>query len=321
MTENKDKMDIGLPAIEETSESTTGAQPEKPRHGKKTAVIAVIAAVALLVAGGIAWKTHADRLMAETRSDCATAGERLRTTTNDYNALLNGQAATVAKTDVRSVRDAKTLDALSKAMEAATPTVVSCRADSRTGVQEATRRVTANAAWYKAHRKSLSRLVEAVETSRLDKTVDDANALYKATDGKVQDDKTRTTLLDAIKKRDADAIARAVKAVNESKAVKERADAEAKARAEQEAAAAAAAAQQAQATQSQSASSSNWNYSYSGSGSSNSNGGGSSYTPSQSTGNGGNGGGSASSGDVHYSWEDNTGDQYDCQPDKFCPLG
>ena len=54
MTENKDKMDIGLPAIEETSESTTGAQPEKPRHGKKTAVIAVIAAVALLVAGGIA---------------------------------------------------------------------------------------------------------------------------------------------------------------------------------------------------------------------------------------------------------------------------
>ena len=298
-----------------------GAEEAHGRGKRTVAIIAAVIVVALLAAGGIVWKTHTDRLMTEARSDCATAGERLRTTTNDYNALLNGQAATVAKTDVRSVRDAKTLDALSKAMEAATPTVVSCRADSRTGVQEATRRVTANAAWYKAHRKSLSRLVEAVETSRLDKTVDDANALYKATDGKVQDDKTRASLLDAIKKRDADAIARAVKAVNESKAVKERADAEAKARAEQEAAAAAAAAQQAQATQSQSASSSNWNYSYSGSGSSNSNGGGSSYTPSQSTGNGGNGGGSASSGDVHYSWEDNTGDQYDCQPGKFCPIG
>ena len=298
-----------------------GAEEAHGRGKRTVAIIAAVIVVALLAAGGIVWKTHTDRLMTEARSDCATAGERLRTTTNDYNALLNGQAATVAKTDVRSVRDAKTLDALSKAMEAATPTVVSCRADSRTGVQETTRRVTANAAWYKAHRKSLSRLVEAVETSRLDKTVDDANALYKATDGKVQDDKTRASLLDAIKKRDADAIARAVKAVNESKAVKERADAEAKARAEQEAAAAAAAAQQAQATQSQSASSSNWNYSYSGSGSSNSNGGGSSYTPSQSTGNGGNGGGSASSGDVHYSWENNTGDQYDCQPGKFCPIG
>ena len=298
-----------------------GAEEAHGRGKRTVAIIAAVIVVALLAAGGIVWKTHTDRLMTEARSDCAAAGERLRTTTNDYNALLNGQAATVAGTDVRSVRDAKTLDALSKAMEAATPTVVSCRADSRTGVQEATRRVTANAAWYKAHRKSLSRLVEAVETSRLDKTVDDANALYEATDGKVQDDKTRASLLDAIKKRDADAIARAVKSVNDSKAVKERADAEAKARAEQEAAAAAAAAQQAQATQSQSASSSNWNYSYSGSGSSNSNGGGSSYTPSQSTGNGGNGGGSASSGDVHYSWEDNTGDQYDCQPGKFCPIG
>ena len=91
---------------------------------------------------------------------------------------------------------------------------------------------------------------KAVTDSKLDKTVDDANALYKQTDGKVADDKTRASLLDAIKKRDADAIAKAVKEVNESKAAKEKADAEAKAKAEQEAAAAAA--QQAQASQSQS---------------------------------------------------------------------
>ena len=288
-----------------------GAEAGRTRRiGGRTAAIAAAVVVALLAAGGVAWKVHADDLLTQARSDCAEASERLRAATNDYNALLNGQAATMAKTDVKSVKDAKTLDALSKAVKAATPTVVSCRADSRTGVQEATRRVTANAAWYKAHRKSLSRLVEAVETSRLDKTVDDANALYEATDGKVQDDKTRATLLDAIKKRDADAIARAVKAVNESKAVKEKADAEAKARAEQEAAAAAAA-QQAQAAQSQS---------YSG-GSSNGNGGGSSYTPSQSTGNGGSSAGSSSSGDVHYDWEDTGTFNPNCDGHHFCPIG
>jgi len=302
-----------------------GAEAGRTRRiGGRTAAIAAAVVVALLAAGGVAWKVHADDLLTQARSDCAEASERLRAATNDYNALLNGQAATMAKTDVRSVRDAKTLDALSKAMEAATPTVVSCRADSRTGVQEATRRVTANAAWYKAHRKSLSRLVEAVETSRLDKTVDDANALYKATDGKVQDDKTRASLLDAIKKRDADAIARAVKAVNESKAVKERADAEAKARAEQEAAAAAAAAQQAQATQSQSASSSNWNYSYSGSGSSNSNGGGSSYTPPQSTSNGGSSSNSNSSGGYDITQDPFFNQQTtnpSCASGGFCPIG
>ena len=43
-------------------------------------------------------------------------------------------------------------------------------------------------------------------------------ALYKATDGKVADDKTRETLLKAVKARDAEAIAKAVKEVNESKA-------------------------------------------------------------------------------------------------------
>ncbi len=73
--------------------------------------------------------------------------------------------------------------------------------------------------------------------------MDDAQALYDADLlGKVQDDKTRASLLDAIKKRDADAIGKAVKTVNESKAAKEKADAEAKAKAEQEAAAQAAAA-------------------------------------------------------------------------------
>lgn len=227
------------------------AEKKKPHRGR--IVVITIAALALLAAGGIAWRTHEDRLMAEARADCAAESERLRVATTAYNALLNGKAASMAKTDVKSVKDAKTLDVLSKAMKASTPKTVSCKADSRPGVQDATKGVTANASWYKAHTKSLNGLVNAVETSKLDKTVDDANALYKETDGRVADDKTREILLKAVKARDTDAIAKAVKEVNESKAAKEKADAEAKAKAEQEAAAAAAAQQQAQASQSQSA--------------------------------------------------------------------
>ena len=239
-------------AIEdETIELPTGpAEKKKPHRGR--IVVITVAALALLAAGGIAWRTHEDRLMAEARADCAAESERLRVATTAYNALLNGKAASMAKTDVKSVKDAKTLDVLSKAMKAPTPKTVSCKADSRPGVQDATKGVTANASWYKAHTKSLNGLVNAVETSKLDKTVDDANALYKETDGRVADDKTREILLKAVKARDTDAIAKAVKEVNESKAAKEKADAEAKAKAEQEAAAAAAQ-QQAQASQSQSA--------------------------------------------------------------------
>ena len=237
-------------AIEdETIELPTGpAEKKKPHRGR--IVVITVAALALLAAGGVAWRAHEDRLMAEARADCAAESERLRVAQSAYDALLDGKAASMAKTDVKSVKDAKTLDVLSKAMKAPTPKTVSCKADSRPGVQDATKGVTANASWYKAHTKSLNGLVNAVETSKLDKTVDDANTLYKETDGRVADDKTRASLLDAIKKRDADAIAKAVKEVNESKMAKEKADAEAKAKAEQEAAAAAA--QQAQASQSQS---------------------------------------------------------------------
>ena len=218
------------------------AEKKKPHRGR--IVVITIAALALLAAGGIAWRTHEDRLMAEARADCAAESERLHVATTAYNALLNGRAASVVKTDMKSVKDAKTLDALGKAMKASTPKTVSCKADSRDAVVTATKAITANTAWYWTHGKSLNRLVKAVETSKLDKTVDDANALYKETDGKVADDKTRASLLDAIKKRDADAIAKAVKAVNESKTAKEKADAEAEqeAKAEQEAAAQAAAA-------------------------------------------------------------------------------
>lgn len=245
MTEKEETFELSSEPMEEKT--------KKPHRGRAVAIIAV-AVIALLAAGGIVWKTHTDRLMAEAKADCAAASERLHVATTAYNALLNGKAASMAKTDVKSVKDAKTLDVLSKAMKASTPKTVSCKADSRDAVVTATKAITANTAWYWTHGKSLNRLVNAVETSKLDKTVDDANALYKQTDGKVADDKTRASLLDAIKKRDADAIAKAVKEVNESKTAREKADAEAKAKAEQEAAAAAAAAQQqAQASQSQSA--------------------------------------------------------------------
>lgn len=233
MTEKEETVELSSEPMEEKT--------KKPHRGRAVAIIAV-AVIALLAAGGIVWKTHTDRLMAEAKADCAAESERLHVATTAYNALLNGRAASVVKTDMKSVKDAKTLDALGKAMKASTPKTVSCKADSRDAVVTATKAITANTAWYWTHGKSLNRLVKAVETSKLDKTVDDANALYKETDGKVADDKTRASLLDAIKKRDADAIGKAVKTVNESKAAKEKADAEAKAKAEQEAAAQAAAA-------------------------------------------------------------------------------
>ena len=111
--------------------------------------------------------------------------------------------------------------------------------------------------------------------STLDKTISDAENLYKDSEGKVSDDKTRENLKTAIdtakktvddKKSDAKtlnsqkgAVSKAVKSVNDSKTAKEQADAEAKA----EEAARQAAQQQSQA-QAQTYSNTNYNRTNSG---------------------------------------------------------
>ena len=89
--------------------------------------------------------------------------------------------------------------------------------------------------------KTAKQVKDAKDT--LNKTISDAETLYKDSEGKVQDDKTRESLKTAIdtvkktvdaKKADVkalnaqkDAVANAVKSVNDSKTAKEQADAEA----------------------------------------------------------------------------------------------
>ncbi len=303
-----------------------GTEDIPTRKDRRPIIIAVAAVTATVLAvGGVcgyrAWEDHR---VSVARGACGSAVAAQKKAVKSYKALLNADATTAAlKTDVKAVKDAKTLDALKRAVGAETPAMVKCDASDKTGLDEATAKADKTARSVKADAKTLQAAVRAVKSSKLDKTVDDADGLYRATEGKVQDDKTRDALKQAIAKRDADAIAKAVKAVNDSKTAKDQADAEAtaKAQAEQEAAAQAAAAQQ---TQQQAQRSYSYG-SYSSGGWSGSAGGRSYSGGSYSGGSQGQGGGSPSGNSpapsIHYDWEDNTGDQYNCQPDKFCPLG
>ena len=276
--------------------------------------VAAVAAVALVAGGVCGYRAYENHRVSVARQACQSAVTDLGKTVKSYKALLGADATTAAlKTDATGVKDVKTLDALKRAVGAETPAMVKCDASDKTSLDEATAKADKTARSVKADAKTLQAAVRAVESSKLDKTVDDADGLYRATEGKVQDDKTRDALKQAIAKRDADAIAKAVKAVNDSKTAKDQADAEAaaKAQAEQEAAA------QAQRSYSYG--------SYSSGGWSGSAGGRSYSGGSYSGGSQGQGGGSPSGNSpapsIHYDWEDNTGDQYNCQPDKFCPLG
>lgn len=291
------------------------------RNGKRV-IVGVAAAMAVVLAvGGVcgcrAWEDHR---VSVARGACGSAVAAQKKAVDSYRTLLGADATTAAlKTDVKAVKDAKTLDALKRAVGAETPAMVKCDASDKTGLDEATAKADKTARSVKADAKTLQAAVRAVESSKLDKTVDDADGLYRATEGKVQDDKTRGALKQAIAKRDADAIARAVRAVNDSKTAKDQADAEAaaKAQAEQEAAAQAAAAQQAQRSYSYG--------SYSSGGWSGSAGGRSYSGGSYSGGSQGQGGGSPSGNSpapsIHYDWEDKVTINPNCDGQHFCPLG
>lgn len=290
------------------------------RNGKRVIVgVAAAVAVVLAVGGVCGYRAWEDHRVSVARGACGSAAAAQKKAVDSYRTLLGADATTAAlKTDVKAVKDGKTLDALKRAVGAETPAMVKCDASDKNGLDEATAKADKTARSVKADAKTLQAAVRAVESSKLDKTVADADGLYRATEGKVQDDKTRDALKQAIAKRDADAIAKAVKAVNDSKT--------AKAQAEQEAAAQAAAAQQAQqqaqAQRSYSSGSSNGSYS--------------SNRWAGSTGGQSYSGGSQSSGSQGGSTSSGGSDDYDitqdpffnqhttnpsCASGGFCPIG
>lgn len=277
-------------------------EPETVRRRPKwLAPVAAGCVLVLLAVGGVAGcRVWSARELAEAREACAVAADGARGAANDYNAVVNGQAADASAVTVDQVKDARTVDALAKALKTTAPEYEGCLAGSKAGLDEATSKLDRQAAWYKTHAASLGKAVKAVESSRLDRTVEDAEKLLADSKGRVADEKTRSMLEQAIKDRDADAIGEAVNAVDGSVKAKAKADADAKARreaeekaqAEQEAQAAA------QAQAQQQAQSYGGGYSYGGGTGYTGGGytGGGTYTP-PATG-GGNGGGSASSGPI-----------------------
>lgn len=238
-----DEKDSMTPDTIPQSTPVDGTVPAGRKNRRPVVIgVAAVAAVALVAGGVCGYRAYENHRVSMAREACQSAVTDLGKTVKSYKALLGADATTAAlKTDATSVKDAKTLDALKQAAGVETPGMVKCDASDKTGLDEATVKADKTAKGVKADAKALESAVKAVESSKLDKTVADADGLYKATEGSVQDEGTREALKQAIAKRDAGAIAKAVKSVNDSKAAKEKAEAEAKAKAEQEAQAQAAA--------------------------------------------------------------------------------
>ena len=204
-----DKMEI-LETVETPAKNITEPSTgERKRPKWLLPLIAAICAVVLVVAGIIGWNTYSGAKLAQAKETCVTAADTVRNNANEYNALLNGDAADAAAVKAEQVKDSKTVESLGKELKAMAPEYEGCVAENAQGLDAATVKLNEQADWYETHEKSLSKAVRAVVESKAAKRLDDAKTnltakldeaskLLADSDGKVADNATRDALSNAI---------------------------------------------------------------------------------------------------------------------------
>ncbi|MDU2061098.1 MAG: colicin transporter, partial [Bifidobacterium breve] len=208
MNEN-DKTEI-LEPVETPAENITGPGKDGRKRPKwLPPLVAAVCAVILVAAGIIGWNAYSGAKLAEAKEACVTAADTVRSNANEYNALLNGDAADAAAVKAEQVKDAKTVESLGRELKAMAPEYEGCVAENAQGLDAATVKLNEQADWYETHEKSLSKAVRAVAESKAAKRLDDAKTnltakldeaskLLADSDGKVADNATRDALSNAI---------------------------------------------------------------------------------------------------------------------------
>ena len=190
-------------------ENGKNVEDNQLKRGMMPPLIAAVCAVILVVAGIIGWNTYSGAKLAQAKETCAAAADTVRSNANEYNALLNGDAADAAAVKAEQVEDSKTVESLGKELKAMAPEYEGCVAEDAQGLDAATVKLNEQADWYGTHEKSLSKAVRAVTESKAAKRLetaktnltaklDEASRLLADSDGKVADNATRDALSNAI---------------------------------------------------------------------------------------------------------------------------
>lgn len=282
------------PPVEPVTEFEVHLPPDRKHPKWLVPLIAGGTAVVVLAAvgtGGYLYWNH-NQLTAASE-ECATSYDKAVKAQKKLTEYLESDAVKTAITVKDSeVKDAKTVAVLTstvKTAEKTKTTIPECPSGNLTDIRAMTKEIDGLATAYSRTVSEVADRADAVNGSKLDKIVADATKVLNDSKGRVEDDKVRAALEDAIRSRDGKAISDAVKAVNDS--IKAKSDADANAEAEKEEQAADNAAQaQADNSGSYMGGTTGGYTGYTGGGYTQSQGGGYTYTPQQSTG-GSTGGG------------------------------
>lgn len=296
MNEKEEPMNMNVtPPVEPVTEFEVHLPPDRKHPKWLVPLIAGGTAVVVLAAVGTSGYLYWNHNQLTAASEeCATSYDKAVKAQKKLTEYLESDAVKTAITVKDSeVKDAKTVAVLTstvKTAEKTKTTIPECPSGNLTDIRAMTKEIDGLATAYSRTVSEVADRADAVNGSKLDKIVADATKILNDSKGRVEDDKVRAALEDAIRSRDGKAISDAVKAVNDS--IKAKSDADAKAKAEKEEQAADNAAQaQADNSGSYMGGTTGGYTGYTGGGYTQSQGGGGyTYTPQQSTG-GSTGGG------------------------------
>lgn len=295
MNEKEEPMNMNVtPPVEPVTEFEVHLPPDRKHPKWLVPLIAGGTAVVVLAAvgtGGYLYWNH--NRLTEASGECATSYGKAVKARKKLTEYLESDAVKTAITVKGSeVRDAETVAVLAstvKTAEKTKTTIPECPSGNLTDIRAMTKEIDGLATAYSRTVSEVADRADAVNGSKLDKIVADATKILNDSKGRVEDDKVRAALEDAIRSRDGKAISDAVKAVDDS--IKAKSDADAKAAAEKEAQAAGNTAQAPDNGSPYTGDTTGGHTGYTGGGYTQSQGGGGyTYTPQQSTG-GSTGGG------------------------------
>lgn len=238
MNEKEEPMNMNVtPPVEPVTEFEVHLPPDRKHPKWLVPLIAGGTAVVVLAAvgtGGYLYWNH-NQLTAASE-ECATSYDKAVKAQKKLTEYLESDAVKTAITVKDSeVKDAKTVAVLTstvKTAEKTKTTIPECPSGNLTDIKAMTKEIDGLATAYSRTVSEVADRADAVNASKLDKTVADATKVLDDSKGRVEDDKVRTALENAIESKDEKAISDAVKAVNDS--VRAKSDADAKARAEKE---------------------------------------------------------------------------------------
>ena len=229
---------VPLPPTEPSGAARAALKPKRPKW--LVPLIAGGCAVVLAAGGTGGYLYWNHNRLTEAAGECSVAYGKAVKAQGKLTEYLKSDALKAAITVKDSeVKDAETVGTLAstvKAAEKTKMTIPECPSGNLTDIEAMTKEIDGLATAYSRTVSEVKGKADAVNASKLDRIVADASKLFSDSKGRVQDDKVRTALENAIKSKDGKAISDAVKAVNDS--IKAKSDADAKAEAEKEAQAA-----------------------------------------------------------------------------------